>query len=142
MSQFLLAKSANLVLLPNGMSLDPIDGNEFLCDVAASVFGSEGGGNVATVSDGATDFDGLFVRAKSEVLSGIPFERTRLHALLVALADSAEIVVLWYGDDYGGLDLVSDKADFLDLVRQGLDSQSTEAYVMYVKRVCRDAGRK
>jgi hypothetical protein len=46
------------------------------------------------------------------------------------LEDSADAAVLWYGNDIGGLDRVRDKHELLVRVRDGLESLSSEAYVV------------
>lgn len=131
MSQFLLAKSVNTALLPDWADIVPAGENEFLQGIAAAIFGTQGAEDVVTLFGGTDDFDGLFLRARAQMQSGIPFEETGLHVLLASLADLAETVVLWYGADYRSLDVAPDKAAFLDRVRQGLESPSSEAFVAY-----------
>ncbi len=134
MSEFLLAKAVNPLLLPGWAVVTALAENGFLQDSAARIFGADDTADVVTASGDTGDFDGLFVEAKQQMLSGAAFGQTRLHALLAVLADSADAVALWYGGDVGDLDRAYDKADFLDRVRRGLDAPSVEVYVQYSRQ--------
>lgn len=140
-SEFLLAKSVDPALLPEWAAVAAVADDGFLRAAAARIFGAGDAADVVTASGGAGDFDGLFVDAQRQMLGGSAFEHTRLHALLAALADAADAVALWYGDDVDALDRAYDKADFLDRIRRGLASPSAEAHVLYSRRLNPQPGR-
>ena len=124
MSQFMLCKtSCNLKKYKCVRIVDCLEG-DFIYEVAKDIFGKDVMHNIWNVSYA----DELFTQAQKLIIDQ-PFETTELYALMSAIFDVCDTLVLWYSDKYQDLDYASTKEQFLDSVKKSVADSMCECYL-------------
>ena len=137
MSQFILCRgNLNNLKIPPGLKIIRLTPKDtFLWCVAYKIFKQL---NIVkqlwfvTLQDyDYDDSDILFTQAQHEIFAGKDVEQTLLGKFIFAVIDNIDEIVMWYGDYWQDLILVSDKQQLMLLLKQGLEEPMCEVYLRY-----------
>jgi len=70
----------------------------------------------------------------NETLDENMFYTSEVYFLLNNICDICEWIILWYGNEYGDLDIVYTKSEFIRYIQRCIEKPGCELYV----RLCRD----
>ena len=133
MSQFLLLANPDISRLPGWVKVHNVKDDPFFSQVGEVLFSELETSVFAIVKSDGKDFDDMFVSAQRDLLDGKSLSDTLLYRTIAAIDSNVDAMALWYGNDYEGLEKVSDIQSVINEIRRGLSEPSAEAYALFVR---------